>query len=169
MNFFSTLSTKLMAVGIGLAIILLAVVVVIAMMQQKPASDDNTAQNQDANSQQEFIEAEHALVDDFPGLPVYPGAELEESSKRVQPIDSNRDFKAEWHTTDAVPTVTDWYLAELPKMGWTIDEAPNDRAADEQIINVSKDDLVGYIAVEFEFEDDGDIVEIVADFRKAVQ
>jgi hypothetical protein len=110
------------------------------------------------------ITAEGELVEKFPDFPVFPGAAIHESSARIETRDTGRDLRAEWTVKSPVIDVMQWYIAELPKQGWTV-EPPNDPVAEgEQIAHISKGTLSGYIAVEDEGEQ---ITEIVVDLKNS--
>ncbi len=110
------------------------------------------------------VEVENKLVANFPEFPVYPGAVIEKSSGRIETINTGQDLRAVWISDEkSVQTVMNWYIDELEKSGWQV-EKPNDPIAmGEQVAQIKKDDLSGYIAV----EDEAGTTEIVADFRKA--
>lgn len=114
---------------------------------------------------QQIIEAPKAMVADFPQFPVYPGAEIVKSSQRAKAINTGKDLVAEWKVQGSVIEIMQWYIPRLQEQGWTV-EPPNDpQAAAEQVAHLKKDNLSGYIGIEYS-EDNQDVVEIVASFQK---
>lgn len=110
-----------------------------------------------------IVEAEGELVEGFPEFPVYPGAEIHESAVRRQAYNTGRDIYAEWTTNDSVIEVMRWYEQELSKLGWSIGEPNDPENPSEQIIQITKDNLSGYVAA----EDEEGTTEIVVDLKKA--
>ncbi|GEM_PF-5245174 len=109
-----------------------------------------------------FREIKVQLIPGFPSdFPVHPGAKLEASAKTNPENKPNTGYRAHWVTQDSVVTVMRWYEKEFPKSGWTY-EVPNDpHNTGEQVAQIKKGNLTGYIAAEKE----GNAVEIVVEVR----
>ena len=64
------------------------------------------------------IEKLGGVVLDFPKIPVYPGAKIENSYKK-----SERDvigYQGTWVAQDKVGKIMAWYVEKLPQDGWTV-------------------------------------------------
>lgn len=93
----------------------------------------------------------HKLPPGFPDFPTYPGAVLEKSYKLSKVQDPKRGFEAYWKTDAPVPEVMNWYLKELAKANWSIDESPSDpETVGEQVAHVSKNGLKVTVGIEQE-------------------
>lgn len=102
------------------------------------------------------------IVERLQGFPVIPGATLQESSERLQALDSNQDLRAVWTVSKTVPEIMNWYIDQLKKDGWRVQPPDDPKAQGEQVAQISKGVLSGYIAAEVE---EGGVVEIVVDFK----
>ena len=119
----------------------------------------NNIYKKDARS--EIIGLKHGVIDSLSDFPVYPDAEVEETTERVRAIQSSQDLRGVWESDKSVTEVMKWYIAALREDGWTV-IPPDDRNGAEQVAQISKDELQGYIAV----EDEKGKTEIVIDFQK---
>lgn len=146
-----------------LIIISFVIIGVIAIALFSSFTTSRNTQTYRSNASSDIVQEEGQLVEAFPDFPEYPGALLEESSQRQQAINTNQDIRAAWQTSDPVPTVMSWYVTELPKNGWTVEPPDDPMAQGEQVAQLSKDDLRGYIGIENEGTNK---TEIVVDFRK---
>jgi len=99
-----------------------------------------------------------ALPQAIPRFPLYPGAVLEESTINNWPLSPNQFVEVEWKTGDPVISVTSWYIAELSKNGWSVEPPDDSSAQSEQVVQITKDDLTGYLEVENEGEENTEIL-----------
>lgn len=90
----------------------------------------------------ETKQVESIPVVQFPELPVYPGAVLEEMSED--------GLQGKWISEVSVAETMQWYVAELTKAGWVVDAIDDPLAEGEQVTNISMGDLKGYVATEDE-------------------
>lgn len=96
---------------------------------------------------------EGQLVTDFPAIPAYPGAVLEDSYRKE---DGGRvGYEASWETTARFADVVAWYLEALREAGWLILEVPTlEAAADDTdvatAITVQRDGLTATLFIEQE-------------------
>ena len=97
-----------------------------------------------------FAEVKGQLLPGFPEFPIYPGAELVGSAEVNLPDEPNQGYRVKWTTYDPVPQVMDWYLEELSKTGWVVEEPNDPEAEGEQVANIHKGGFKGHIAVESE-------------------
>ena len=108
-----------------------------------------------------FPEIKGELIGGFPDFPVYPGATLIASAQTNPAGQPPQGYRAKWVTHDPVIKVMNWYEDDLPIAGWQY-TPPNDQQSEgEQVAEISKGDLKGYIAAEIEEEN----IEIVVDVR----
>ncbi len=145
-----------------LAVSTLTLVLLINVIKQRQTSTTHASENSftpdEAINQ---VEGKNSLISDFPDFPVYPQAIIQESSMRREPIHSGKDLHAVWVTNDPVKPVMEWYLSELEKSGWQVTPPDDMESVGEQVAQLSKDSLVGYIGIELEEQH----TEIVIDFR----
>ena len=107
-----------------------------------------------------FPEVEGKLIAGFPTFPVYPGATLIASAKTNRADQPDTGYRAKWETKDAVIKVMRWYQDQLPKSGWKY-EVPNDpNAAGEQVAEIKKGNLAGFINSDLETGTNEIVVEI---------
>lgn len=112
---------------------------------------------------QNVIVSTDTVAEPLSDFPVYPGGELIESSQRVISLKTNQDLRAKWKVEGAVPEIMQWYLKAIVAEGWKIDMPPNDPSAKaEQVANISKGNLSGYVAV----EDEAGTIEVMIDFKE---
>jgi hypothetical protein len=99
---------------------------------------------------------EGQLVADFPAMPVYPGAVLEDSYKKE---DAGKvGYEASWVTTARFADVANWYVRALRDAGWLILEAPPLKMAPDDIdvataIKVQRNEITATLFIEQEVEE----------------
>lgn len=109
-----------------------------------------------------FPEVQGRLIEGFPEFPVYSGATLI-GSARTSPVDTaDTGYRTKWTAKDDVPTVMKWYQAELPKIGWKIELSGDPANTGEQVVQISKGELRGYLGIEAQSTG----VEIIVEVRK---
>jgi len=110
-------------------------------------------------SQHRFDKLQGHLVTGFPDYPIFPGASIIGSYKK---IDGERiGFEATWETNVPQGTVADWYLEEFNKYkGWTIHELPENFDSPELVFLLEKNNQKSTLEIERE----DDITEITVEF-----
>jgi len=153
---------------IVISIIVLSGVVILWMNNEKSRGQPigNTADQNAPNIETEvatdprFPEIKGKLMSGFPEIPVYPGATLIASAKTNRANEQDTGYRAKWETQDAVVKVMKWYQEELPKSGWVY-ETPNDpNASGEQVAQIKKSDLEGFLEAEREEKGTEIVVEV---------
>ena len=107
-----------------------------------------------------FSEKEHMLIPDFPQIPLYPGAQIDESYKKV--VEGKTGYEAEWLTTDERQKVLKFYTEALPQYGWTLDFIPEDFDAFENQFIAHKGKQKLFLTVEMS-DTNSDLTEIAAE------
>lgn len=117
------------------------------------------AQHGNQKPQQRFDKLQGQLVSGFPDFPIYPGASIIGSYKK---IDGERiGFEATWETEISQNEVAAWYLNEFNKyIGWTIHELPDTFNSDELVFRIEKNNQKSTLTIERE----DDITEITVEF-----
>jgi hypothetical protein len=111
--------SKLLFITLG--ILLIIVVAGVLLWQFGGLSTENKVQKSGS---------EPRIVEGFPDTSIYPKAQFKDSEKRPHFL-GDFSYHGTWETTDSVPTVMAWYLEKLPQDGWSIDDYPADRKAED--------------------------------------
>lgn len=93
-----------------------------------------------------------ALVAGFPEVPIYPSSRLVSSYEKK---DTGKvGYEAVWATEGNLPQVISFYLAEFPRLGWTLEEVPPPGDRLEEHIKAVKNGQTAYLTVEYPEEKD---------------
>ena len=88
---------------------------------------------------------------DFPSFPQYPGSDVLSSYKKEE--GEKVGYSVKWLSDETVGEITNWYVAKLPELGWTILFYPDPDPLGvytEQFIQVIRGDLKIDIVIEKE-------------------
>ena len=109
----------------------------------------------------QFEEIEKALVEDFPSIPLYPGAAIDESYEKI--VKGEQGYEAEWYTKDSIRQVLEYYEKALPEDGWVLDFIPENFDAYEAQYEAHKGDQKLFLMIEVA-ETKENMTEIIAEF-----
>ncbi len=108
-----------------------------------------------------LLSLESTLIENFPDIPVYPGAAIKDSYEKV--VYGKIGYEAEWSTSDNRRKVIEFYEKALPEAGWIIAFAPEDFDSYENQFIAHKNSLQLLLTVELSHSDNNQ-TEIVAEF-----
>lgn len=109
----------------------------------------------------QFVETEKALVEDFPTMPIYPGAEIDDSYEKI--VRGDQGYEAEWYTKDSIRQVLEYYEKALPEAGWVLDFIPENFDAYEAQYEAHKGNQKLFLMIEVA-ETKENMTEIIAEF-----
>jgi len=121
----------------GVIIIVLIAVFMIGNKQSDNISvNQSDEQTRDANKTIE----EQEFVNNFPNVPIYPGAKLEKTSTNKTPY--GQFYEGVWKVQGQVPEVIKWYVRELEQTGWLVKLPSADlNQVGEQSTTYAKDNM----------------------------
>lgn len=141
--------------------ILTAILISFIYSKEFQKSEYQPSLAQFSDSPVQFQEVEQALVQNFPSIPIYPGATIDDSYEKI--IKGENGYEAEWYTTDSVKQVLEYYLYALPEDGWILDFIPENFNAYETQYEAHKGNQKLFLMIEVA-ETKENMTEIVAEF-----
>lgn len=110
------------------------------LMSNRTPQRPLTADDYEPDTHTVVDESEEKLVDEFPQLPEYPNANLNNSRRYNE--EGGEGFSSEYSTDDSVSEVVEWYKEWVARDGWIlIYESENVPDPDFYLIEYKKPDI----------------------------